>query len=144
MKFNLVILLVVFGNIINSQKEITWKDLECDFDEIWNEEYQSIILKPKFLEKQLNLDLQEVEIEGIIVEIDLIDSISYVLCAESYTLKVCSFGAGGPDKVIELQFKELPKNFKFDDKCKVKGTLHLNSDNILKLTYTLENVEIRQ
>ncbi len=146
MKISVVILLLSFSLVSFAQKKITWENLDCEFKEVWSEEYQSIYMCPIFPKEVKGLDGERVEIEGVLTIVDAL--------ADYYVVgkKMVGFGCGtgsDPDKytsdpreLLELEFKEVPVNLKHGQKIKVQGVIRLNEDDILHLVYIIEDAEI--
>ena len=138
MKFLSILFLVVcFGNVF-SQKEITWKDLDCEFEEVWSEEYSAVYLEPLFEDKHLVLDSVNVKIKGKLLKVEA-DGTMYILSESIFDIH--NF-RGGADEVIQVEASSISDNIARDKDVWVKGTLILNKSDILNLTYILKNAEI--
>lgn len=118
--------------------ENTWKTLarityKKEFDELMGFK----IDKPVFGDKVKALEGQEVIIKGYIIPVEGYKSHKeFILSAFPYNM--CFFcGGAGPETVMEVNAKE-PIKFQADA-LYIKGTLHLNADDINRLMYLLED-----
>jgi hypothetical protein len=125
----------------NDYKTVRWWMLQdVTFEDVFDSMTEQYYLKPIFGDKVLALNNQLVQISGYIIPVD-ISSGMYVLSA--YPFSACYFcGGAGPESVMQLKFKELPKEkLKTDDYITFKGRLKLNSTNYEDLNYILLNAE---
>jgi hypothetical protein len=130
---------LAFAN--NDYKTVRWWMLQdVTFEDVFDSMTEQYYLKPIFGDKVLALNNQLVQISGYIIPVD-ISSGMYVLSA--YPFSACYFcGGAGPESVMQLKFKELPKEkLKTDDYITFKGRLKLNSTNYEDLNYILLNAE---
>ena len=126
---------------IEEYKTVRWWMLQdVTFEDVYSEELDQYFLKPIFGEKVLALNNQLVEISGYIIPVDISTGL-YVLSA--YPFSACYFcGGAGPESVMQLNFKTLPKEkFKTDDYISFRGRLKLNSTNYEDLNYILLGAE---
>ena len=137
----LFILLLLFSKFGFSQIEISWKDLEdIDFSEAYVEEVDQYILFPHFGLDIRELESKEVVLSGYILALDP-DEGYYVLSKGPFAS--CFFcGAGGPETIVELSLKSDKDSFYMDEFATIKGVLKLNSDDIYRCVYILENAEV--
>jgi hypothetical protein len=128
---------VVLGNCF-SQKEITWEDLKCKFEEVWIEDSTLMYLKPSFHEKQKKIDNTAVRIVGVLNPVDFEDGY-FVLC-QGNSGKIC-FDLD-QDEIIAIEFNESPNNWNLDKLYEVEGLLLLNKDDMYQLSYILKDAKI--
>ena len=82
---------------------------------------------------------QEVIITGYILSIDPLKGY-YVLSKGPFSS--CFFcGVGGPESIIELNFKSSDIFFKMDEVVTLKGILNLNDEDIYRCNYILDQAE---
>lgn len=138
---SLLFSIVTIAFASNDYKTIRWWMLQdVTFEDVFDSMTDQYYLKPIFGEKVIALNNQLVQISGYIIPVD-ISSGMYVLSA--YPFSACYFcGGAGPESVMQLKFKELPKEkLKTDDYITFKGKLKLNSTNYEDLNYILLNAE---
>lgn len=147
MKKGLVLLMLsVFGLIgfnqaVKAQTVITWEVLkDIEFQEVWSEEFNAVYMVPKFGSKVKSLDNKKVQIRGYVIPVDVLADY-YVLSANPYSS--CFFcGQAGPESVMEIQLAKQYDGLRMDQIITVQGKLRLNADDILQLTYILEDAEV--
>lgn len=138
---SLLFSMVTIAFASNDYKTIRWWMLQdVTFEDVFDSMTDQYYLKPIFGDKVIALNNQLVQISGYIIPVD-ISSGMYVLSA--YPFSACYFcGGAGPESVMQLKFKELPKEkLKTDDYITFKGKLKLNSTNYEDLNYILLNAE---
>lgn len=138
---SLLFSIVTIAFASNDYKTIRWWMLQdVTFEDVFDSMTDQYYLKPIFGDKVIALNNQLVQISGYIIPVD-ISSGMYVLSA--YPFSACYFcGGAGPESVMQLKFKELPKEkLKTDDYITFKGKLKLNSTNYEDLNYILLNAE---
>ncbi|MFY0674446.1 MAG: DUF3299 domain-containing protein [Bacteroidia bacterium] len=139
--FSLLFSVVTIAFAADDYKTVRWWMLQdVTFEDVYDSMNDQYFLKPIFGDKVLALNNQLVQISGYIIPVD-ISSGMYVLSA--YPFSACYFcGGAGPESVMQLKFKELPKEkLKTDDYITFKGRLKLNSTNYEDLNYILLNAE---
>jgi hypothetical protein len=124
-----------------AQQEITWNTLSnVTFNKKWSQSEKMFILEPQFGEKVRALANKPVKITGYMIPIDIEDNY-YVLSANPYAS--CFFcGGAGPESVLAVKFKKVPRRFDTDERLTLKGKLSLNKDNLEELNYILEEAEL--
>lgn len=124
-----------------SAKEITWQMLsDVVFEEKYIDEMEDYYFYPKFSKSVLSLENQFISITGYVIPVD-IEAGLYVLSSNPYSS--CFFcGGGGPETVMELNFKNQNRRFKTDERLAFKGKLKLNSEDYYRLNYILEEAEL--
>lgn len=122
-----------------SQTAITWETLEdVTYEDKYFEEVEANVYYPTFGESVVALDGQMVYITGFVLAIDPLENF-YVLSRHPYSS--CFFcGSGGPDSVIELEFRSPDAKYTMDQEVTIMGKLRLNADDIYKCNYILEDV----
>ena len=134
-------LLAVAAFAMQEYKTVRWWMLQdVSFEDVYDAANDQYFLKPIFGERVLALNNQMIEVSGYVIPVD-ISSGMYVLSA--YPFSACYFcGGAGPESVMQLKFKELPKDkMKTDDYLTFRGRLKLNSENREDLNYILLNAE---
>lgn len=124
-----------------AQQEIDWQTLsDVTFTDEYNESEGGYYLFPNFGDKVKALEGQEVILKGFILAIDP-ETGYYLLSSNPYAS--CFFcGNAGPETVVELEFKPIPKRIKMDQFTRIKGRLKLNDSNIYQCNYIFEEAEI--
>jgi hypothetical protein len=130
-----------FAQKTNAQTVITWELLkDINFQEVWSEEFNAVYMVPKFGSKVKSLDGKKIQIRGYVIPVDILADY-YVLSANPYSS--CFFcGQAGPESVMEIQLSKQYDGLRMDKIITVQGKLRLNADDILQLTYILEDVII--
>jgi len=136
-----VIGLIGFNQTVKAQTVITWEVLkDIEFQEVWSEEFNAVYMVPKFGSKVKSLDGKKVQIRGYVIPVDVLADY-YVLSANPYSS--CFFcGQAGPESVMEIQLAKQYDGLRMDQIITVQGRLRLNADDILQLTYILEDAEV--
>jgi len=124
--------------------KVTWEMLKnVKFEERYYEEIKAYLLFPVFGKPVKELDGKDIYIRGFIIPADEVNNI-YVLSANSYAS--CFFcGNAGPESVMDLDLQvtpELKEKLQLDAVFTFKGRLKLNSTNIDRLNYILEDAEL--
>ncbi|GAB3974935.1 hypothetical protein GCM10028806_31590 [Spirosoma terrae] len=122
-------------------ERLTWERLrDVQFKKKFYAEEGVILLHPTFGPTVQALNGKKVTISGYVIPIDL-ESGLYVV--SQFPMAQCFFcGAAGPESIVALKFKKLPRRFKTDERCAFSGTLRLNADTIYELNYILEGAEL--
>jgi len=120
---------------------LTWERLrDVQFKKRWYPEESVVMLAPKFGPSVKALNGKAITITGYVIPIDL-ESGLYVV--SEFPMAACFFcGAAGPESIMALKFKRLPRRFKTDERRSFSGTLRLNADNIYELNYILDGAEL--
>jgi len=124
-----------------TKKENTWKTLAKityikEYDEIMGFK----IDKPVFSDKVKELAEQEVTVKGYIIPVEGYKSHTEFIFS-AYPYNMCFFcGGAGPETVMEVLSKE-PVKYSAEQVV-LKGKLVLNSDDINRLMYLLEDAVI--
>jgi hypothetical protein len=138
-----IIALLGFQQTAKAQTVITWEVLkDIEFQEVWSEEFNAVYMVPKFGSKVKSLDGKKVQIRGYVIPVDVLADY-YVLSANPYSS--CFFcGQAGPESVMEIQLSKQYDGLRMDQIITVQGKLRLNADDILQLTYILEDAVVIQ
>ena len=125
-----------------SQIEISWQDLEdVEFSDMYIDSIDAYILYPHFGFNVRELDGKQVTLSGYILAIDP-DKNYYVLSKGPFAS--CFFcGTGGPETIVELSFKSNKGSFFMDEFATIRGVLKLNTDDIYRCVYILEDANKR-
>lgn len=136
-----IITFLFFPKTVNAQTVITWEVLkDIEFQEVWSEEFNAVYMVPKFGSKVKSLDGKTIQIRGYVIPVDVLADY-YVLSANPYSS--CFFcGQAGPESVMEIQLAKQYDGLRMDQIITVKGKLRLNADDILQLTYILEDAVV--
>ena len=136
-----ILFFLIISKFSFSQTEITWQDLEdVEFSEVFIEKENAYVLFPHFGSKVNLLNNQEVTLTGYILTID--PSKGYCVLSKGPFASCFFCGKGGPESVVELDFKSNKNSFVMDQFVTIKGILRLNEDDIYRCVYILENAEI--
>ena len=122
-------------------QEYMWKTLgKITYKKEYDEMLGFKVDVPIFSNEIQKLEGKEVTIKGFIIPVEGYKSHKdFILSAYPYSM--CFFcGGAGPETVMEVKAKN-PVAFTADP-VTIKGTLHLNSNDINKLMYSLSNAEM--
>lgn len=136
------ILLIAIGclTIGNAQSNI-WKTLsKITYTKEYDELMGFKVDKPVFAESVKELEGKEITVKGYIIPVQGYKShTEFIFSAFPYNM--CFFcGGAGPETVMEVTAKE-PIKYQAEA-IKIKGTLSLNREDINRMMYILEDVEI--
>lgn len=139
--WGLILLLGGLGSTNVVPEAISWEQLrDVQFKKKWYPQEGVIMLYPRFGPTVKVMAGRLISITGYVIPIDL-ESGQYVVSRNP--VATCFFcGAAGPESIIALKFKRLPRKFKTDERQTFSGSLRLNADNIYELNYILENAEL--
>ena len=138
-----ILSILSFQQNVKAQTVITWEVLkDIEFQEVWSEEFNAVYMVPKFGSKVKSLDGKKIQIRGYVIPVDVLADY-YVLSANPYSS--CFFcGQAGPESVMEIQLSKQYDGLRMDQIITVQGKLRLNADDILQLTYILEDAVVIQ
>jgi len=124
-----------------AQHPIDWAVLQdVRFEYQQNAELDAYLLSPVFGQKVKAYAGKEVQISGFVIPLD-VEAKQYVL--SGVTMNACFFcGQAGPESVMELEMKEVPRVFNTDEFLCFKGILILNEQDVSRLTYILRQAEL--
>ena len=140
--YRVILFVLLFTSELSfAQNEITWDDLaDVEFEEIYSEEIDGLILYPHFGFSVRELAGKQVLLRGHILTID--PSKDYFVLSKGPIWSRFFCGAGGSETVVELNVKSKTINFFMDEVVTIKGTLRLNADDIYKCNYILDYAEV--
>lgn len=120
--------------------------LTLKFDIRFDAELDDVIFAPKFTKQIKDLENTMIELTGFIIPDDISNISGQTndkgqrFMFSAFPLANCFFcGGAGAESVVEV-FPKSPINYS-KDKIILKGKLKLNSDDLLRLPYILEDVE---
>ncbi|GAB4044298.1 DUF3299 domain-containing protein [Spirosoma litoris] len=127
--------------IVSGPQAISWEQLrDVQFKKKWYPQEGVVLLYPKFGPSVKALSGKVISVTGYVIPIDLESGI-YVV--SRFPMAACFFcGAAGPESIVALKFKRLPRKFRTDERQTFSGTLRLNADNIYELNYVLDGAEL--
>lgn len=141
-RMRIIFCLLSLSSVLNlfGQKSIRWEDLSAvNFTEVYNTDLGAYVMVPSFSEDIKALEGQEIIIKGHVIPMD-VSANDYVLSANPFAS--CFFcGNSGPETVMELKLKA-KSVFQTDEYKSFKGRLKLNSDDIYRLNYILEDAQL--
>ena len=125
----------------NDYQEIGWKDLrDVTFAEKYFEKEDAWMLFPTFGDSVKSLEDQYIYISGHVIPLE---PGRYVLSANSFSS--CFFcGGAGPESVMELELIDTAAIYFTDEFRTFQGRFHLNSTDIDRMNYILQEVEPRE
>ncbi|MDC3050253.1 hypothetical protein OA171_00265 [Flavobacteriales bacterium] len=138
----LIILILLFiKTTAVAQEEIDWNTLsDVEFTDVYMEEVDEYFLYPHFGPTIRALAGKRVKIRGFVLAIDPTENY-YILSKGPFSS--CFFcGVGGPETIVELEMKSSKEVFIMDEVATITGKLKLNSDDIYKCNYILQDAEV--
>lgn len=141
-KITILITLVISSVALFAQeqkKENTWKTLsKITFKQEYDELMGFDIDVPVFSQVVKDLEGKEVEVEGYIIPVEGYKQQSNFVFS-AYPYNMCFFcGGAGPETVMEVNSED-PKITYTSKPIVIKGVLKLNSGDINRLMYTLND-----
>lgn len=135
--YSLVILLALASTALYSQEELTWNDFgDVSFKPTFDTVYEGDFLVPLFGYTIKSYDGKKISITGYFLDIS---GNGKLFLVSKYPMASCFFcGGGGPETVIEVNFKSRP-SFKTDQIIVVTGTLELNDNDANHCNYILND-----
>jgi len=124
MRIALYLMLMLMSTNISAQVRVRWSSFErLQFEEVFEKETSMWILRPKWTDKDRELDGQLVEITGYVIALDVLSD-DYALSA--FPFASCFFcGAAGPESVMELKLAN-KMEYLTDEVHTFQGILKLN------------------
>ena len=119
------------------QEKLTWYDLaDVTYNRTYNEDYGTFLLVPKFGNFIKSFEGKKITIKGYFLDITGKGTLTLL---SKRPMASCFFcGGSGPETVIEVYFKNKP-TFKTDQVIEITGTLRLNTDDLERCSYILED-----
>tara|TARA_B100001142_G_scaffold131073_2_gene132676 strand:+ start:4347 stop:4781 length:435 start_codon:yes stop_codon:yes gene_type:complete len=139
----IIFFLLLISKFSFSQIEISWQDLEdVEFSDMYIDSIGESVLYPHFGFNVRGLDGEKVSLSGYVLAIDP-DKNYYVLSKGPFSS--CFFcGAGGPETIVELSLNSDKDSFYMDEFATIRGILKLNTDDIYRCVYILEDAEVNK
>ena len=146
MKTRLLILISLLAIAIgapklNAQTESLWKTLaKITYKKEYDEFLGFKIDKPVFSEEIKALNGKEVTVKGFIIPVEGYKSHKEFILSD-FPYSMCFFcGGAGPESVMEVTSVE-PIEYSAESVV-IKGKLHLNTDDVNKLMYSLSEARL--
>jgi hypothetical protein len=140
-KFAIVLTLIMAAGLTATAQSDIWKTLaKITFTKEFNEMMGMKVDVPVFSQDVKDLEATEITVRGYIIPVEGYRSHKeFVFSAFPYNM--CFFcGGAGPETVMEVFAKEeIPYTA---EAVTIKGRLSLNSEDINRLMYILEDVEL--
>jgi hypothetical protein len=129
-KLCLVILIACTSIAANAQKFDSWNEFaKTKFEPKYYEKLGEYLFYPNFTAELKAMVGKEITIEGYYVPFAPEDG-TYIIISK-FPMSQCFFcGGGGPESVVEVNFKKAAEKFQVDDLITVKGKLKLNTDDL--------------
>ena len=143
MNKTLFLISFLFVSIISfSQTQLTWKNLE-DLKYVerkYSEEFGDYVTYPTFGESLKSLEGEVVYLRGHMLNIDIGEKLKVL---SRYPYASCFFcGTGGPESIVEINFKSKNVSFDMDQVLTIKGVLKLNVYDLYKCMYIFDEAEV--
>jgi len=135
------ILVGVFSQISIAQDESVWKKLsKITYKQEYNELFGFKVDIPVFSDQIKEMQGQTIEVKGYIIPIEGYKSHKEFMFS-AFPYNMCFFcGGAGPETVMEVYALE-PIEYSAEQ-VRIKGKLTLNADDINRMMYILEDVEL--
>lgn len=143
MKNVLVVFLMLTTTVVFAQTKIDmWNEFaKTKFEPKYYEKMGEYIFEPTFSAELKAMAGKEFTVEGFYVPFAPEDG-NYVILSK-LPMSQCFFcGVGGPETIIEVNFKGALPRFNNDDLVTVKGKLKLNSDDIDHMNFIMTDAVI--
>lgn len=143
MKNVLVVFLMLTTTVVFAQTKIDmWNEFaKTKFEPKYYEKMGEYIFEPTFSAELKAMAGKEFTLEGFYVPFAPEDG-NYVILSK-LPMSQCFFcGVGGPETIIEVNFKGALPRFNNDDLVTVKGKLKLNSDDIDHMNFIMTDAVI--
>jgi len=135
---SLILLLFILSD---SPVLINWDTLaDVSFVTEYVEKYDADFFVPSFGPQVKALEGKEVVLKGYMLPVAPDEDV-FILSKNTYAS--CFFcGVGGPETIVEIQFKPGHPQFVMDQVVKIKGILSLNKDDVEHCNYILKEAEV--
>lgn len=138
--FCAIFIFLFLSPLLRAQDTDLWEILaDTEFIQQYYEEEESSFSVPKFGPLPKAYSGKSVQITGFLIPLGTHND-AYIL--SKYPYAACFFcGAAGPETVVELVFPAGTENrvYKLDEYLSFQGTLVLNSTNISRMNFILED-----
>jgi hypothetical protein len=138
-----ILMLLIFHISAIAQESNAWKTLsKVSYRKEYDELMGFKIDKPVFSDYIKNLEGKQITLKGYIIPVDGYKSHKeFIFSAFPYSM--CFFcGGAGPETVMEVKAKEAIKYT--TESIVLTGTLRLNSDDINRLMFKIENAVLKK
>lgn len=137
----IVSLILLLSILSDSPVLINWDTLDdVSFTTEYVEKYDANFFVPSFGPQVKALEGKEVLLKGYMLPVAPEEDV-FILSKNTYAS--CFFcGVGGPETIVEIQFKPGHPQFVMDQVVKIKGVLSLNKDDIEHCNYILMEAEV--
>lgn len=140
----LILLIAALGILSSFHSPIKLWELfgKTNFEEKLNQKHGLYFYYPQFSPELIALRGKIVELQGFYIPLET--SPSKTLILSKYPMAECFFcGGAGPESIAVVYLKTPPSGRpKMDQILKVRGSLHLNADDVEEMTFILKNAEI--
>ncbi len=141
-RLSIVVLLTgIFSQISLAQEESVWKKLsKITYKQEYNELFGFKVDIPVFSNQIKEMEGKTIEVKGYIIPIEGYKSHKEFMFS-AFPYNMCFFcGGAGPETVMEVYASE-PIEYSAEQ-IRIKGKLTLNADDINRMMYILEDVEM--
>jgi len=114
-----------------------------EFEEVFHEEWEATVLHPKFSDFQKSLDNKQIEIKGFLLGFDITEDdlfLADTLASSGDDIYYMRFKVSIGIENINLNQDQIKKVF--NSEVIIRGKLILNSTDVMKLNYLLEDVNL--
>jgi len=113
------------------------------FEVRYSEKAQEYLNFPIFPAEVKALESKVISVEGYYLPVDVVGE-AYVIISK-YPYSQCFFcGGAGPETIAEVSFKTKPPKFSADQYIRVRGKLKLNTDDIDRTNFLIQDAELIQ
>lgn len=141
-RLTIVVLLTgIFSQISLAQEESVWKKLsKITYKQEYNELFGFKVDIPVFSNQIKEMEGKTIEVKGYIIPIEGYKSHKEFMFS-AFPYNMCFFcGGAGPETVMEVYASE-PIEYSAEQ-IRIKGKLTLNADDINRMMYILDDVEL--
>lgn len=138
--------LLLFSGLTENQKLAAQTDYwavfsKTKFEVRYSEKAQEYLNFPLFPAEVKALEGKVISVEGYYLPVDVVGE-AYVIISK-YPYSQCFFcGGAGPETIAEVSFKTKPPKFSADQYIRVKGKLKLNTDDIDRTNFLIQDAEL--
>lgn len=139
--FSILLGMCINPGVISAQTDYWAVFSKTKFEVRYSEKAQEYLNFPLFPAEVKSLEGKSISIEGYYLPVDVIGE-AYVIVSK-YPYSQCFFcGGAGPETIAEVSFKVKPPKFAADQYIRVKGKLKLNTDDIDRTNFILQEAEL--
>jgi len=138
--------IVTFLTLVSNQKLAAQTDYwavfsKTRFEVRYSEKAQEYLNFPIFPAEVKALESKVISVEGYYLPVDVVGE-AYVIISK-YPYSQCFFcGGAGPETIAEVSFKTKPPKFSADQYIRVRGKLKLNTDDIDRTNFLIQEAEL--